>query len=502
MSKIVLIHPNFYPPFRYNKEKPYTTVLSQPPMSLLCLAAVLEREGYDTKIIDSLVEGDIEEIVRKESKDALLVGITVMSIQVKEAIKISEIIKGESDVPIVWGGPHPTLFPEQTCQDALVDFVVFGEGEYTLLELVSALESNENFSKIKGLAYKENDAVKINPCRDHLDMEKLPTPAYHLVDMTPYLRNISLTGEKERVATIESSRGCPHRCAFCINVVTNNRRYRMKSPEKVLDELEMMINKYNVDSIVFRDDNFFVNKNRVKAICEGMIKRNFNIAWDASCRANYFKDTYLNNELVSLMKKSGCIGLRIGAESGSPRMLDVMKKDLTVDQITLSAKICNKYGIIPTYSFIVGLPNDRKEDMLMSVRLIKKIKKLCPKAYCGINTFRPYPGGELYEYCVKSGSFEEPKTLRQYAEDEFIKVYTSDADSLPWSNNQNFAVNVSHYGGLANKEIKPLLKKMSMVRTIHLIFVLLAKLRWKLKFFDFAWDMHIFKRLKRVYLSK
>ncbi len=489
MAKIVLIQPDFNPP---------TTVLSQPPMSLLCLGATLENEGYAVKIIDSLTDKDADETIRREIKDALLVGITLMSVQVKEAIRISEIIKKESSVPIVWGGPHPTLYQEQTCQDPVVDFTVFREGEHTLLELAKALESDKDFSKIKGLAYKENGIVKVNPHREHLNMEKLPSPAYHLIDMAPYIKTVSPTGENRRTIMIESSRGCPHRCSFCINVATSNRRYRTKSAEKVLDEIEEVINKYNVNYIHFRDDNLFVNKNRVREICEGMIKRNFNITWNASCRANYFKDTYLNDDLVSLMKKSGCTGLRIGAESGSQRMLDIMKKDITTNHIISSAEICNEHGIIPTYSFMIGLPDDRKEDMLMTVKLIKEIKKICPNSYYGVGTFTPYPGGELYDYCIKAGVLKEPKTLRQHEDTKLMKVYTSDADGLPWSNDRGFAASVSHYSYIANKEIRPLLKKMSMVRSIHLIFVLIAKGRWRIGFFYLPLDMHIFKKLKEM----
>jgi radical SAM superfamily enzyme YgiQ (UPF0313 family) len=501
MSKIVLIHPNFIPPFKYNKNKPYTTILSQPPMSLLCLAAVLEREGHQIKIIDCLVEDNVMNLIKRETKDAFLVGITAMTVQVKNAVKISEMIKKENDVPIVWGGCHATLFPEQTCRDKSVDFVVIGEGESTLLELVRALESGKSYKNIKGLVYEENGVVRINPLRDHLDIEKLPIPAYHLVDMLPYLKNISLIGKRERLAIIESSRGCPHRCAFCINVVANNQEYRMKSPKKVLNEIEVMINKYNIDSIAFRDDNFFVNRNRVKAICEGMIKRKFNITWDASCRADYFRDGFLDDQLVSLMRKSGCVSLRIGAESGSQRMLDLMKKDLTPKQILHSAKMCDKYDIIPTYSFMVGLPHDKKEDMLITIKFIKKIKKICPTSNFGVGPFRPYPGGELYEVCVKSGAFKEPKTLRDWANDKYIKLYTSDIEELPWTENPEFAVNISHYANLADKRIKTLAKKMSVIRSIHLFFVLLAKLRWRLEFFNLPYDKYIFQKLKNIYLS-
>lgn len=497
--KILLIHPNFTPPVIYDRSSPYPTIISQPPMSLLCLTAVLEKEGYSVKIVDALVEGENTlDIVRKESKDAILVGISVMTVQVKEAIKISEVVKLNSKAPVVWGGCQPTLFPRQTCQDELVDFVVVGEGEYTLLELVRALEAEKSYRNIRGLVYKEEGIVKVNPRHVYLNMENLPTPAYHLVDMDPYLISISTSGKRERIGIIETSRGCPYRCAFCINVVTNNRRYRMKSAQKVLEEIGKMIEKYNVNTVAFRDDNFFVNKDRVKEICQGIIKRNYKVTLDASCRADCFRKGFLDERLLPLMKKSGWIGFRIGAESGSPRILELIKKDITVDQTIFSAEMCRKYRILPTYSFIVGFPGETRKDMLMTIKLIKKIKKVNPDASIGVGSFRPYPGSNLYDSCVKLGYFKEPKTLRQWGDEEFFRVYTSEINEndMLWTNNPKFVINMCHYATLADKKIINILNSERysiLTRFGYAFIILLAKIRWKFGVFSFPYDEYLFK---------
>jgi radical SAM superfamily enzyme YgiQ (UPF0313 family) len=499
-QKVVLIYPNFMTPIRYDKSDPYAFPVN-PPMALLCLAAYIKKHGYDVEVINSVVDENFLGKVQSSTKNALAVGITSMTFQLKEALEAAETAKSNGAITIL-GGPHTALFPEQTCRDDAIDFVVHGEGEKTLLELLNEIKSEENFKKIKGLLYKNGKNVVINDPRENLDMNELPIPAYDTVDMAPFLNIITEDGKKEKLCILESSRGCPHRCSFCINVLTNNVRYRAKNPEKVLNEIKTVIERYNVSNIAFLDDNFFVSRKRVKDICELIIKNGLKIRWDASCRADYFKEGHIDNEILNLMKKSGCVSLRIGAESGSQRILNLMLKDITPEDIINSAKQSKKFGIRPTYSFMLGIPSDRKKDMMMTVAIIKKISKIHSESFFGICCFRPYPGGSLYQMCVEKGYFTEPKELRDWLKPEYEKMYTMDIPDLLWSEDAKLAINIAHYGNLASKKFYLLLKKkMNLSRAIHMLFVLMAKARWKTNFFYLPIDKYIFYKLKTKYLS-
>ncbi len=485
MPKILLIRPENIT-FRYPTE--------YPPLNLLHLGTVLNEEGYKVKIIDVTWEKDHMGMISRELNDTLLVGITSVTSEVKNAVEISEKIKKLSDVPIVWGGWHPTLFPIQTCEDKLVDFVVVGEGEYTLLELVKALESNAPFKGIRGLVYKGNGEIKVNPPREYLDMDKLPPIEYDLIDIERYLLVRGI--KKIRPLKYQSSRGCPHRCAFCINKVTGNQRYRMKSATKVADELEYLVHKYNVTNVGFIDDNFFVNIKRARAICTEIIDRNLNIEWFAECRADYFRPKFVDDDFMRLAKKSGWGSCTIGAESGSPRMLKMMQKDITVEDIINSAKMVNKYGILAAYSFIIGLPGEKKEDIFMTIKLANEIMRLCPNLVGGFVTFRPYPGSELCSKIIAEGLFKEPTTLREWFSGDYIRIYTERSYGQPWQKDPKFLQRVVHYMSRSfypETEMKKIFRTFQLRMFPEVFFALLAKIRSQHLFFDFPVDKWIYE---------
>lgn len=488
MSKVILVQPKC------------TGNIVYIPLGLLHLATILNNNGYEVKIIDTNFEKNYLKLFSKELKDALLVGITVNTSQVKDALEISMAIKSLSSVPIVWGGWHPTLFPEQTNSDNLVDFVIVNEGEFTLLELVNALESKREFSNIKGLVYKENGNINVNLPREYLNIENLPPIKYELCDLSKYF-DVSFKGR----ITYQSSRGCPYRCRFCINVVTKNQKYRMKSPEKVLDELEELIKKYNINFVHFVDDNFFLDINRVKAICKGIIQRNLKINWFGECRADYFREGFVDEDFLRLAQKSGLTKLTIGAESGSSKMLKLMDKHITVDNIINSAKILGKFDIVPDYGFIIGLPGESKEDVVTTLKLIENLKTLCPQMMHGINTFRTYPRCELTNSLIKEGLIKEPKTLREWTKEENLKLYIGNNKQV-WQFDPNFVYYVSYftevgYDVYKDKEIKNILRYFIIYKFMDILFIYSARFRLKYLFLSFPIDRYLYKVYKNIFVK-
>lgn len=477
--------------------RPKNDVFEKPiPLGLLHIGTMLDRAGYDVRIIDNAKQSNYKELISTDVKDALLVGITALTTEVKDALDTSDYIKGTCDTPIIWGGWHPTLFPEQTCADKSVDFVCIGEGEYTMLELARALELGSSFESINGLAYKDNGNVRINPLRGYVDMEELPPINYDLIDISKY---INIRGR--RTILYQSSRGCPHRCRFCINSVTENQKYRMKSVKKVVDEIVMLVEKYNVDWVRFIDDNFFVSVKRARGICEEIVRRNIKINWDAECRADYFRHDFVDENFLDLAEKSGLIFLSIGAESGSQRILNMLSKDITVAQILASAKMLSKYkNIVPSYGFIVGISGETKEEVMATIKVANRIVELCPQTTFGLNMLTAYPRCELTDDLIKQGFFSEPITLREWTADNVRALYTGRFSRKPWNENPKFLRNVSHFSNLGfrsysgEKLIENYRKRSGwrLYRYPELLFVLIARIRVKYLFFKLPIDRVIY----------
>lgn len=504
MADVILINPAFES-LSVNP-KHYKDHVFREPTNLLYLGSVLDNEGYNVKIIDVCpyhVEGNNSflKVLKKEADNALLVGITALTEQIKQGIELSEFAKKiNPNLKIVWGGVHPSLFPSQTCIDPLIDFVVVGEGETTLLELTNALEKdNSDFSGIDGLVYKENGNVKINNPRKLLDMNELPSPNWDLVEVDRYITMPD--GRKEM--QVHTSRGCPHRCTFCINRIFENLRWRSKNAEKVLDEIEYLINRYNVDHIRFRDENFSVNKKRVDEIAEGILKRKFDITWRMSARCDYFKRGFIDENNLGRWVKSGLEQIDTGAESGSDRVLKILKKDLTPQDILNAARMINKFDLKSTFSFMIGLPGETREDMEKTVDIIFKIKEINPKKMriLGPQIFRPYPGGELYNTCKRLG-LKEPDNLRGWISlDPLHAVGYTSLQELPWIEDRRYVYFISRnmpYLVYNWHELRTYSWTGFRPATKRAIFGVIQKLRHKTNFLYFLYEEQLYYKMLRV----
>ena len=496
MKKIVLIKPENI--FGYTQ---------YPPLELLTVGSVLEENGYKVRIINTVSQKNFVEVILRECEDAFLVGLTGYTSEIKSAIEITDAIKKRFDVPVVWGGWHATLFPEQTCQDNNIDFVIVGEGDYSLLKLVQALEGNGTLEDIAGLVYKKDGIVNMNPVRGHINLEDLPPIKYDLVDINRYVKT-KLTDyfsrEKNAWLPYQSSRGCPHRCTFCINVVTCNTNYRAKSAEKVIEEVSLFIDRYGLTHLRIIDDNFFVDRERVKKICDGFIEKGFDITWDAECRVDYFRHGYVDDELLKICKKSGLIELTLGCESGSQRILDqMMKKDIKVEDIINCVKQCHKHKVVPRCSFMVGIPGETTEDIILTAKLINRLRDIEQDMAVGIATFRPYPRSELCKDLIKEGVFREPESLREWSTKKYVEYYTERHNRLPWQTNPSLAQNMAFYytasSGvlLSNSQIES-----RLLRTVNSFFIKLAKLRTDNLFFSLPLDKNLYEMFYRYYYKK
>lgn len=413
-------------------------VLSGSPgvrMGILSIGSVLSQHGYSVKLLDGIL-GRVDlasELDKINPDETLFVGISSMTAQLPSAVKAASIVRGKyPSLPIVWGGVHATLFPEETCADSLVDVVVIGEGEYTCLELAESFSGQKEINAIKGIVYKSMEGKTIfTGNRNHHDLDTLPFPNYELFNLDDYLYRAIIDRENiknrkfGKMLSIHSGMGCPYKCTFCINTTVyregkyyTKSPYRGKSATRLLDEIEVLLGKYKVDFIEFVDENFLVDKNRFFEFLDGIEERKFKFTWFIGARANYFNPNYLTNDVIAKASALGCVMIGIGAESGSQRILDFLKKGITVEQIEQSARALNKHHIVGEFSFMIGLPHETSDDMLKTISFVRKLRKIGP--YVGTQSpqlYRPIPGGDLYNECVKLG-FVAPKNIREWTSEK------------------------------------------------------------------------------------
>lgn len=388
-----------------------------PPFSAMYASVLLHKKGHEVKIIDQRRDQDWQSLLHSELKGKpTFVGITAMTgPQVKFAIEIASLVRKESSVPIVWGGPHPTTLPEQTLESEYCDIAVVNEGEQTALELGEALKDNRTLDSVKGLYYKKNGKVFFTGPRTFVDINSLPDTPWDLIDVEKYIfRSFYIKGKVNRVLDIgETSRGCPFKCTYCSNCYIQNRRWRPMTAQKSLAKIIRDVEKFELDGIWIRDDNFFVDLKRVRQICEGLIDHNLKISWyTAGTRANDINR--MDDELLSLIKKSGCSTFKIGAESGSNRILEYIQKDQTKDDILRANKRLKNFDIAPIYTFMIGFPSETREEMLETIETVKQVQEENQDAMVdAMNMFTPHKGTPLFEEALKLG-MKEPTTLEEW----------------------------------------------------------------------------------------
>jgi radical SAM superfamily enzyme YgiQ (UPF0313 family) len=330
--------------------------LQFPPLGICSLAAILEEAGYDVQLVDlAVIEWDLEWLYKKlQSFHPDVLGISALTASFPRTILISKYLREKfPDIPFVLGGIHPTFTDKKTLsENDQIDIIVRREGEITFLELLSALKEGKSFKSIKGLTYRDNGRIISTEERPFIkDLDSLPIPAYHL------LETIEIYNEVQSQLVV-SSRGCPNHCIFCSTSAYWGHFWRGMSPSRVLKEMDILVHEYNATRIVFGDDLFTLNKKRVHHICDGLEERGNYVEWLCSVRADS-----IDLELLKHMKRSGCVGVFIGVESGRQESLDKMRKKTTVHDNLQAVKMCKKADLETTTSFVLGLPWETEADI-------------------------------------------------------------------------------------------------------------------------------------------
>lgn len=383
MTTITLINP------------PQFSGYPQPPLGLASIAAVLERQGYHVTLLDANAMNLPVSRIPTLTEQADVIGITAMTPSINSAMEIAGLMKRQrGNRPVILGGAHGTLLPEETLQTAPgIDVVVRGEGEQTIVELMVALREDKGLEAIGGISYRAPEGIRHNePQADCVDLDQLPFPAYHLLKDYRYHPHPP-HGIARPFMALVTSRGCPYRCAYCSKPIFGTR-FNGRSPELVLDELTYLVRDQGTREIAFYDDVFTLNKKRTTAICQGIIERGLSFHWTCETRVNL-----VDQELLNLMKQAGCFAVAYGIESASPDILKLLHKDISVQQVIDAVKMTRIAGLEAIGYFMVGSPGETPATIRETIALSKRVNL----DFAQYSITMPFPSTELYDLYVQQG---------------------------------------------------------------------------------------------------
>lgn len=378
----------------------------EPPFGLMLLAAELRKKGY-APVINHLCRGEVDaEAIVENVSDSLIVGFSLLTGSLLcVALEVSRAIRQKygNAIPIVWGGIHVSMSPESALREPCIDFVIIGDGERAVCRLADSVSQGiDDYATIPGLGYKKNDAVVINEKEILTDIDDYGF-AWDLVDVERY---IGPRHGYKRGLSYYSSRGCPFACGFCYNIQFNNRRWRGRAAQFVVDDIQNLKERYDVELIHFFDDYFFANKARADAILRGI-----DLPWHAELRVED-----ITPENLDYFKQLKLAGFFFGAESGSPLVLDSINKKISVRDSLRAVALCFKENIPDVRcSFILFTPFERLADVRKTVLTITKMTRSNPTMAIGIGNYTPYPGAPLTKVMKELG-WEEPVSLEAWAQ--------------------------------------------------------------------------------------
>ncbi|MBF0408579.1 MAG: cobalamin-dependent protein [Candidatus Riflebacteria bacterium] len=429
--KLLLIEPPF---------KSFTGIFNfYFPLGLAYLAGSVKKEGFDCKILDmDVVEGKegnfdfaheydryasyikalndpqnrtwllLKKYVKEQKPD--FIGITAMTTKFGSVIQTAKFCREVlPEVPIIIGGPHATIMPDLTLSIPEADYVVRGEADEALPELLITLRDRKDISKIKGVSYKAGSKTVHNPPRAFVtDLDSIPYP-----DRSALMHPEAYSSED--MGVMLTSRGCPFLCSYCFHMWEQKVRFR--SIENIMGEIKQVMSQYSTRQFSFKDDSFTVRNSHVRKLCEALKNDNTRIGWSCTTRADL-----INDDLLKTMKDAGCNIMSIGVESGSKRILAETDKGVNHSQIIAASKLLNSNRIFWSGYFMIGLPTETEEDITKTIDFVGKVKPY----YAGLGVYNPFPGTKLFRQGVELGLLEPNPGLEHFLttnpKDLFFKI--------------------------------------------------------------------------------
>jgi len=375
--------------------------LNQHPINLLYLAGTLITKGaFKVRIIDYEAKhysvNELLTILRE--LNPLVIGITSMTPTIVNAYKIASIIKDKfPESKIIIGGNHASALPVETLEEFLnFDIAVYGEGELTILEVCNKLRYHQQLNGVLGIAYRNGEDIILESPRPLINnLDDIPSPARQLINMDDYASTTRLgrPGGCKRTTELFTSRGCPYSCIFCAVRKIFDKKVRYRSLNNIYQEVRECVEKFHIGHFTIQDDNICLNSRQVYGICD--IFSQFQVSWDCDARVDA-----VDKKMLREMARAGCKQMSFGVESGSARILKLIKKSITLDQIEDAFNWAKQAGIKRYAYFMIGVhPDETIKDIQMTKKVIKKINP----DYLGLALMIPYPGTEIYDFMIKEG---------------------------------------------------------------------------------------------------
>lgn len=390
--KILLINPSQKMVYGIDRPQVY------PPLGLLYIGSVLERMKHKVRLLDLDAEGlltqELPEFLKNFSPD--VVGLSFSTAMFNQALLVAKVVKETLPVPVVVGGIHPTIDFQSCISNKDIDFVVIGEGEITIQELISRMESGQrDFSDIRGLCFRKNGQIIRTPNRELIgDLDTVPFPARRLLKNPEAY--VPADARRAPVAAVITSRGCPGRCTYCCTAQIFGKRFRARSVENILAEIEELIREYGVKEIHIADDVFTLNKRRALKFCQEVKKRNLDLTF---VFFNGLRADQVDREILNALKEIGVISVGYGVESGNNRILKNIKKDIDLETFRRVYKMSREMGFQTWAFFMFGLPGESTETTRHTINFAKELDP----DFAKFLILKPFPGSPIFEDLSSQG---------------------------------------------------------------------------------------------------
>jgi len=459
------------------------------PLCLLSLAAPLRNAGFEVALIDAAIERDWLSAVLREVRDALCFGISVLTgPMIRGAVRAAKAVKMEApEVPIIFGGWHPSLLPGQTLREKCVDAVVRGQGELTLLEVARNLAAGKPIHGLPGLSSAPNGLPQHGPERPVARLDDLPTPAFELTDFDAYER---ISGERK--LAYPTSVGCPYACNYCTDMVFYKRRFNALEPERVVNEVTELVARYRITEVAMLDSNLPVDWRRAREIARGFLQSGIKFRWTFQASTDFL--CRMSDEDVQLLGESGVTHMGFGTESTSSDVLKLMnKRHQRVDEMYETARKAAIGNIHVTFNLIFGYPGETEADRLETLRTMSDIASQFWNVSFSPNIFTPYPGIPIWPQLRELG-VREPESLEEWAELPLGK------NILPWLQGKELERlwRMLEFF-LLNNQLRKVTRNHPRLRE-GVRRALAAPLRWRLRTnrYSFPWELWVGRQLERI----
>jgi anaerobic magnesium-protoporphyrin IX monomethyl ester cyclase len=480
-GKVVL----FYPP--------YDGPPLGAPLCLLALAASLREASFEVVLIDAAIEPRYLSRIECESVDALCLGISVLTgPMIRGAIEVATTVKNHTPwLPIIFGGWHPSLLPDETLSESFVDMVVRGQGEITLVEIAQALAQNEPFNNIAGLSWK-NDGRRIHNADRRVEpLDSLPLPAFDLTNFKAYEKISGI-----RKLAYATSVGCPYACNYCTDMVFYKRRFNALSADRTVAEMIDLVVRYRIDEVALLDSNFPVQLPRALQIARGIIDSGVKFKWTFQASTDFL--CRMSEDDVRLLGASGVSHMGFGTESTSESVLKLMnKRHQRVDEMYETARKAQLGGIRVTFNLIFGYPGETEADLIITFQTMSDIGRQFPNVSFSPNIFTPYPGIPIWPQLRELG-VPEPKNLREWMD------MPLGANMLPWLKGNELArlQRMLKYF-LLNNQIDRQQNSYSRLRRA-VRFIVQTPIRWRLRSsnYSFPWELWLSNMSEHIVLRR